>query len=167
LQKAGYETAIIGKWHLASEPTGFDYWEVLPGQGSYYSPNFLTPAGKHRETGYCSEIITEKANAWLSDQRNTEKPFILMVQHKAPHRAWDPAPKYLTPFDDMEIPEPDTLFDDYENRGTAAREQDVSIEKTMTLGRDLKVKERDETGQFMTAYNRLTPEQKVKWDAAY
>ena len=168
LQKAGYQTAIIGKWHLASDPTGFDHWEILPGQGSYYNPDFLTPEGKHREIGYCSEIITEKAKTWLAEQRDREKPFILMMQHKAPHRAWDPAPKYLTLFDDVDIPEPDTLFDDYENRGTAAREQDMSIEITMTLGRDLKVKERDETGQFMmTAYNRMTPEQQAQWDAAY
>ena len=168
LQKAGYQTAIIGKWHLASDPTGFDHWEILPGQGSYYNPDFLTPEGKHREIGYCSEIITEKAKTWLAEQRDKDKPFILMVQHKAPHRAWDPAPKYLTLFDDVEIPEPTTLFDDYENRGTAAREQDMSIEITMTLGRDLKVKERDETGQFMmTAYNRMTPEQQAQWDAAY
>ena len=167
LQQAGYETAIIGKWHLASEPTGFDHWEVLPGQSSYYNPDFITPEGRHQETGYCSEIITEKAKVWLSEQRDKEKPFILMVQHKAPHRAWDPAPKYLSLFDHVKIPEPDTLFDDYENRGTAAREQDMSIEKTMTLGRDLKVKERDETGQFMMAYNRMTPKQQADWDAAY
>tara|TARA_B100000927_G_scaffold116507_3_gene94302 strand:- start:5366 stop:7018 length:1653 start_codon:yes stop_codon:yes gene_type:complete len=167
LQQAGYETAIIGKWHLASEPTGFDHWEVLPGQGSYYNPDFITDEGRHREIGYCSEIITEKAKVWLSEQRDKDKPFMLMVQHKAPHRAWDPAPKYLSLFDNVEIPEPDTLFDDYENRGTAAREQDMSIEKTMTLGRDLKVKERDETGQFMMAYNRMTPEQQTQWDTAY
>ena len=90
-------------------------------------------------------------------QRDREKPFILMMQHKAPHRAWDPAPKYLTLFDDVDIPEPDTLFDDYENRGTAAREQDMSIEITMTLGRDLKVKERDETGQFMICLLYTSP----------
>lgn len=168
LQSAGYQTAIIGKWHLGGQPTGFDHWEILPGQGSYYNPDFITPKGKHRETGYCSEIITEKALHWLEAQRDEEKPFILMVQHKAPHRAWDPAPKYLTAFDDVEIPEPDTLFDSYENRGTAARDQDQSIEKTMTLARDLKVKEKDLTGDFMArGYGRLTPEQKELWDAAY
>ena len=168
LQKAGYETAIIGKWHLASDPTGFDHWEILPGQGSYYNPDFKTPAGTHREIGYCTEIITEKAKTWLDSQRDPDKPFILMVQHKAPHRAWDPAPKYLTAFDDINLPEPDTLFDDYEGRGTAAREQDMSIEKTMTLGRDLKVKEKDDTDDFLKrGYGRLTPEQAALWDAAY
>ncbi|MAS94016.1 MAG: sulfatase [Verrucomicrobiales bacterium] len=168
LQKAGYQTAIIGKWHLASDPTGFDHWEILPGQGSYYNPDFKNPSGTHRETGYCTEIITEKAKTWLDDQRDPDKPFILMVQHKAPHRAWDPAPKYLTAFDDVTIPEPDTLFDDYKGRGTAARDQDMTIEKTMTLGRDLKVKEKDDTGEFIRGgYGRLTPEQAALWDAAY
>lgn len=168
LRKAGYETAIIGKWHLASDPTGFDHWDILPGQGSYYNPDFINSDGKYRLEGYVSEIITEKAKDWLVNQRDAKKPFLLMVQHKAPHRAWDPAPKYLTAFDDVTIPEPDTLFDDYSGRGTAAREQDMTIEKTMTLGRDLKVKEKDETGQFLvSAYNRMTPDQQAMWDAAY
>lgn len=168
LRQAGYLTALIGKWHLASDPTGFDHWEILPGQGSYYNPDFLTGNGRHRETGYVTEIITEKAKTWLGEQRDSKKPFMLMVQHKAPHRAWDPAPKYLTAFDDVRIPEPDTLFDDYEGRGTAAREQDMSIEKTMTLGRDLKVKEGDDTGEFLlNSYGRMTDDQKKLWDAAY
>ncbi len=168
LQKAGYETALIGKWHLASDPTGFDHWEILPGQGSYYNPDFINAEGKYQMTGYVTEIITDKAKTWLSEQRDKEKPFILMVQHKAPHRAWDPAPKYLTAFDDVEIPEPETLFDNYSGRGTAAAEQDMSIEKTMTLGRDLKVKEMDDTGDFVRrGYGRLNEEQAALWDAAY
>ncbi len=168
LRQVGYQTAIIGKWHLASDPTGFDHWEILPGQGSYYNPDFRNAEGKERITGYCSEVITDKALTWLDEQRDKEKPFILMVQHKAPHRAWDPAPKYLTLYDDIEIPEPDTLFDDYEGRGTAARDQDMSIEKTMTLATDLKVKEADETGQFARGlYGRMTDEQKAQWDAAF
>ncbi|MFK5923664.1 MAG: sulfatase [Verrucomicrobiota bacterium] len=167
LQKAGYQTAIIGKWHLGSNPTGFDHWEILPGQGSYYNPDFITKEGKHQETGYVTNIVTDKAKAWL-EQRDKDKPFILMVQHKAPHRAWDPAPEYLSTFDDVEIPEPETLFDDYSGRGTAARDQDMTIEKTMTLGRDLKVKEKDVTGSFMKrGYGRLNPEQAALWDAAY
>lgn len=168
LRKAGYQTALIGKWHLGGQPTGFDHWEILPGQGSYYNPDFITEKGKHSEEGYCSEILTEKAVKWLTTERKEEEPFLLMLQHKAPHRAWDPAPKYLTAFDDVTIPEPDTLFDDYEGRGTAAREQDMSIEKTMTLGRDLKVKEMDDTGDFVRrGYGRLTESQKKLWDAAY
>lgn len=168
LQKVGYETALIGKWHLASDPTGFDHWDILPGQGSYYNPDFINPDGKYRVEGYVSEVITDKAKRWLEKERDPEKPFILMVQHKAPHRAWDPAPKYLTAFDDVTIPEPDTLFDDYSGRGTAARDQDMTIEKTMTMGRDLKVKELDETGNFVYgAMGRMTEEQKAMWDAAY
>ena len=167
LQKVGYQTALIGKWHLASTPTGFDHWEILPGQGSYYNPDFITPKGRHRETGYVSEILTEKAKTWLTSQRDKDKPFILMVQHKAPHRAWDPAPKYLNLFDDITMPEPDTLFDQYQNRGTAAKEQDMSIEKSMTLERDLKVREINETGHMNMYLNRFTEEQKVQWDAAY
>lgn len=83
LKKAGYQTAIIGKWHLGGTPTGFDHWEILPGQGSYYNPDFITKEGKHRETGYVTDIVTDKAKAWL-EQRDKDKPFILMVQHKAP-----------------------------------------------------------------------------------
>ncbi|MEO0414937.1 MAG: sulfatase [Verrucomicrobiota bacterium] len=168
LRKAGYQTAIIGKWHLASDPTGFDHWDILPGQGSYYNPDFRNADGRTRITGYCSEVITEKALSWLDEQRDQEKPFILMVQHKAPHRAWDPAPKYLTAFDDITIPEPDTLFDNYDGRGQAARDQDMSIEKTMTLGGDLKVKEADDTGRFTRQmYGRMNDEQKAQWDAAF
>jgi arylsulfatase A-like enzyme len=167
LQKAGYQTAIIGKWHLESDPTGFDHWEILPGQGSYYNPDFINPAGQHRETGYVTDIITGKAKDWLCSQRDKTRPFMLMMQHKAPHRAWDPSPKYLNLFDDVKIPEPDTLFDDYANRGTAAKEQDMTIDKTMTLGRDLKVAERDETGNLGWHFKRMTPEQKAAWDSAY
>lgn len=168
LQKAGYQTALIGKWHLASDPTGFDHWDILPGQGSYYNPDFVNPDGKYRVSGYCTEIITEKAMEWMTNERDSDKPFILMVQQKAPHRAWDPAPKYLTLFDDVTMPEPDTLFDTYEGRGTAAREQDMSIEKTMTLGRDLKVKEKDLTEDFLLrGYGRMNDQQKVAWDNAY
>ena len=168
LRNAGYETALIGKWHLASEPTGFDHWDILPGQGSYYNPDFINAEGKYQVTGYCSEILTDKAKEWLTNQRDKEKPFILMLQHKAPHRAWDPAPKYLNAFDNISLAEPDTLFDNYEGRGTAARDQDMSIEKTMTMGRDLKVKEFDETGDFVRrGYGRMNDEQKATWDAAY
>jgi len=168
LQQAGYQTAIIGKWHLGSNPTGFDYWEILPGQGNYYNPDFVTSEGKHREIGYVTEIITEKAKRWLDCQRDKTKPFILMVQHKAPHREWSPALKYLHLFDNVTIPEPDTLFDDYSGRGTAAHEQDMTIEKTMELGKDLKIREYDISGQLAERiYKRMTPEQLKAWNAAY
>lgn len=168
LQKAGYQTATIGKWHLESDPTGFDHWEILPGQGVYYNPDFMTPAGTHRETGYVTDIITQKAEDWLDNQRDKTKPFILMVQHKAPHREWSPASKYLHAFDEGTIPEPDTLFDDYAGRGTAARQQDMSIDKTMELGKDLKVREFDLTGELARRIDqRMTPEQAKAWTAAY
>jgi len=160
LQAAGYATAIFGKWHLASDPTGFDAWEVLPGQGDYYNPDFLTPAGKIRCEGYVTDVITDKAIDWLKTKRDPAKPFFLMVHHKAPHRPWEPALRHLHLFKDTIFHEPETLFDDYSGRGTAAKTQDMSIAKTMTLPSDLKVR---------TPYHnkRMTPEQAQAWDAAY
>jgi arylsulfatase A-like enzyme len=169
LRKAGYQTAIYGKWHLVTDPTGFDDWEVLPGQGHYYNPDFITPAGKVREEGYVTDIITDKALKWLKEKRDPEKPFVLMMQNKAPHREWEPGPKHLTKFDDVTIPEPDTLFDDYAGRGTAAREQDMTIEKTMRMGSDLKVwtEEEKKDVEMKRTYGRMTEEQRAAWDAAY
>jgi arylsulfatase A-like enzyme len=168
LKQAGYQTAIIGKWHLESDPTGFDHWEILPGQGNYYNPDFITTNGTHRETGYVTEIITGKAKDWLDNQRDQSKPFILMVQHKAPHREWSPAPKYLAAFDDVVLPEPDTLFDDYTGRGTAAHEQDMTIAKTMDMGKDLKFREYDLSGDLAARLEkRMTPAQFEAWNAAY
>jgi len=155
LQKAGYETAIIGKWHLKTDPTGFDYWNILPGQGTYYNPAMREMGRRRKYVGYTTDILTDHALKWLKG-RTGEKPFCLMYHHKAPHRNWQPGPKYLTMYDDVTIPEPDNLFDDYSNRGRAAKEQDMSIEKTMNDS-DLK----------LTAPRNLTPEQKKLWDAAY
>jgi len=155
LQNAGYETAMIGKWHLKTDPTGFDYWNVLPGQGTYYNPAMKEMGQKRKYSGYTTDILTDHALKWLRE-RTSEKPFCLMYQHKAPHRSWEPGPKYLTMYDDVKIPEPVNLFDDYSNRGRAAKEQDMSIEKTMTE-RDLK----------LVPPRNLTAEQKELWDAAY
>ncbi|MEM0964900.1 MAG: sulfatase [Verrucomicrobiota bacterium] len=168
LQDAGYETAIIGKWHLTSDPTGFDHWDILPGQGHYYNPDFINSDGKYREEGYVTEIITDKTLDWLESQRDKDKPFMLMMQHKAPHREWSPAPKYLTLYDVVEIPEPDNLFDDYETRTTAAREQDLSIAETMTYGMDLKIQERDEEERLKKrVIRRMNADQRKAWNAAY
>ncbi|QDU64434.1 Arylsulfatase [Planctomycetes bacterium Pan216] len=156
LQKAGYQTAVIGKWHLASDPAGFDWYEVLIGQGPYYNPPMKTNGEVVKHTGYTTEIITEQTLAWLKDKRDPNKPFMLMMQHKAPHRQWDPGPKYLNKYDDKKIPEPETLFDDYANRGTPAKTQDMSIAKTMTE-RDLK----------LVPPKNLTPEQLEVWNKAY
>lgn len=156
LQKAGYQTAVVGKWHLGSDPTGFDYWNVLIGQGPYYNPPMKSADGVTRHEGYTTEVITDLALDYLKNIRDPERPFFLMYHHKAPHRNWQPGPKYLNRYDDVTIPEPDTLFDDYSGRGTAARTQDMSIEKTLTPA-DLK----------LTAPGNLTPEQRQAWDATY
>lgn len=160
LQGAGYQTAIVGKWHLGhggnSDPQGFDYWEVLQGQGPYYNPPMIKNGEKVKHVGYTTDIITDLALDWLKAKRDAEKPFMLMFQHKAPHRNWQPSPKHLTMYDDVTIPEPDNLFDDYAGRGRAAHEQDMSIAKTMTES-DLKLR----------APGNLTPEQRAAWDAAY
>ncbi|SVD74237.1 uncharacterized protein METZ01_LOCUS427091, partial [marine metagenome] len=119
LQKAGYQTAIVGKWHLKSTPTGFDHHEVLVGQGSYYNPILITNGERVKHEGYTTDIITDRAFEWL-DKRDKGKPFFLMCQHKAPHGRWEPALRHLGIFDDVTIPEPTTLFDDYAGRGKAA-----------------------------------------------
>ncbi len=168
LQQAGYQTAIVGKWHLKSEPTGFDFWEVLKGQGHYYNPDFRTPAGNIREPGYASDIITDKALDWLQNKRDTAKPFMLMLQHKAPHREWSPALRHINIFDDVDFPEPDNLFDDYNGRGTAAKTQDMTIDKTMRMDQDLKVPPDDgESLLFKQIHKRMNEEQKKAWKAAY
>ena len=156
LQKTGYETAVIGKWHLGSAPTGFDYSDVLVKQGTYYNPVMIRNGEQLKRTGYATQIITDLALEWLSESRNEEKPFLLMYQHKAPHRPWAPAPEYLHLYDDVEIPEPASLFEDYSSRGKAARQQDMTIAETMG---DVDLK--------FTAPTNLTPEQRAAWDAAY
>ena len=131
LQAAGYYTGMIGKWHLGSEPTGFDYWSILPGQGVYYNPTFYDAAGRHDIQGYATDIITDMALAFLKN-RPADKPFFLMCHHKAPHRPWNPDDKHFALYDGEKIPEPATLRDDYATRTDAAREA------TMTVGKDLK-----------------------------
>jgi arylsulfatase A-like enzyme len=173
LQAAGYQTAIVGKWHLKSDPTGFDYWEVLPGQGVYYNPDFLTAAGTVRDTGYVTDLITDKALEWLAHGRDPERPFLLMFQHKAPHREWSPGPEYLTRWRDAEVPEPATLFDDYAGRTSAARTQEMTLAHHMHLGYDLKlwpntVAPADPANDWMAGLRaRMTADQLAAWDAAY
>jgi arylsulfatase A-like enzyme len=165
LQAGGYQTSIIGKWHLGSEPTGFDHWEILPGQGLYYQPDFLTPNGVHIEDGYVTDVITDKAIQWLVGQRDTSKPFFLMVPHKAPHREWSPPVKYLELFEGITFPEPATLFDDYRDRTTAAHDQDMSLVISFEEDRDLKVDvRRPGTVFYERVYSKLSPEQQVAWD---
>jgi len=138
LQKSGYQTAMVGKIHLNGAMQGFDYWEVLPGQGKYTNPSFVTETGTTKYPGHSSDIIANRALNWLKTGRN-EKPFMLMVHFKAPHRNWHPAPRFIEAYKDRTFTEPDSLFDDYKGRGAAAQLQDMSIEKTMRIEKDLKV----------------------------
>ncbi len=156
LRQAGYQTAVIGKWHLGSEPTGFDYWHILIGQGPYYNPPMLTPNGRVNHTGYTTEIITDLVLEWLKEKRDPAKPFFLMYHHKAPHRNWQPGPKYLDRYDDVTIPEPDTLFDDWSGRGPASKMQEMTIAKHLNR-QDLK----------LVPPNNLTKEQAEAWRRAY
>ena len=167
LQEAGYETSLIGKWHLKSEPTGFDYSDRFPGQGHYYNPDFIRDGDTMRVEGYATDLATDKAIDWL-ERRSGDRPFLLMLQHKAPHREWSPALRHLALFDDTDIPEPDNLFDDYSGRGTAAREQDMSIEKSMFWGLDLKLHDHPEKSRYFEGWReRMTAEQLERWDSAY
>ncbi len=112
LQQAGYETAVIGKWHLKSEPTGFDHWKVLRDQGDYYQPEFRTPDGPVVEQGYVTDIVTRLAIDWIKGRSDTAQPFMLLCQHKAPHREWLPSQEHLGDFMTRDLPEPPTLYDD-------------------------------------------------------
>jgi arylsulfatase A-like enzyme len=137
LQQAGYETAIVGKWHLVSEPTGFDYHNILPGQGEYHDPVLIEMGTPKKHKGYVTDIITDSCLDWLKG-RLGKKPFCLMYHHKAPHRSWEPDEKHARMYDDVEIPVPETFNDDYSTRSAAAREQEMTIERHLTP-QDLKV----------------------------
>ncbi len=172
LQKAGYQTALIGKWHLNSNPTGFDHWDILPGQGSYYNPVFINQDGRRRIEGYCTTITTDLAIDWLN-QRDRDRPFLLMCQHKAPHRIWAPDLKHLHRYLDRDVPEPPTLFDTWDNRSATLAGNAMSIDRHFYYHYDLKV---HQPVPFATArekrlkdgeYARMTPEQKQAWDAAF
>ncbi|MFA7692758.1 MAG: sulfatase [Candidatus Hydrogenedentes bacterium] len=169
LRAGGYQTALFGKWHLHTDPQGFDSWAVLPGQGDYYNPDFLLPEGKEKIEGYVTDIVTDKALRWLEVDRNQDQPFMMMIQHNAPHRPWMAGPDHLSTYEDVTFPEPDTLFDDYATRGTAAHDQDMTIEKTMRRGSDLKLLREDDRGsnEWEEIYGRMTPQQQAAWDAVY
>lgn len=134
LRVGGYQTAMIGKWHLgegeAHEPTGFDYWEVVPGQGEYHDPQFIGPNGIVREKGYATDIITDKSLDWIK-ARDTKKPFFLMCHHKAPHRSWECDPKHKDLYKDP-IKVPDTFTDDYKNRAKSAAASKMRVAQDLT-----------------------------------
>ncbi|MEG1581084.1 MAG: sulfatase [Bacteroidaceae bacterium] len=172
LQQAGYETALIGKWHLESLPTGFNYWEIVPGQGSYYQPDFIKMTGDTiQETGYLTNLITEKSVDWMSHKRDKSKPFALFIHHKAMHRNWMPEQKYLREYENTNFELPSTFYDDYATR-QAASAQEMSISKDMDLIYDLKMNRKDKTSHLKSTYeqamyNRMTPEEKAEWNRVY
>ena len=172
LKAAGYQTAVIGKWHLKTDPVAFDHWEVLPGQGSYYNPVFLQQDGKPKKfEGYATDLTTEKSINWLNG-RDESKPFFLMCQHKAPHRTFSPALRHLGSLDDVEIPEPATLFDSYKQRSKTLANNEMEIDRHMTWAYDLKVRNDELDGlklpQFRNygtpEYKRMTYAQRKTWD---
>ena len=127
LQKVGYQTAIIGKWHLVSTPTGFDFWNIVPGQGNYYNPTFINMDNSHvTEKGYLTNIVTDKAIDWMEHKRDRSKPFALFIHHKACHRDWLPEMKYLHEYEDKTFALPDNFYDNYEGR-EAAKTQEMEI----------------------------------------
>ena len=174
LQKAGYQTAMIGKWHLTSNPTGFDYWDILIAQGHYYNPDFICNGKRVQRHGYVTNIVTDLALDWLSNKRDKTKPFCLLLHNKAPHRVWSPDTCDLDLYNDKVYPLPDNFYDDYKGRPAAAK-QEMSIIKDMDLVYDLKMADKEneihsnpeleELGRCN--YNRMTPSQRAQWDAHY
>ncbi|QIK61503.1 sulfatase [Dysgonomonas sp. HDW5A] len=178
LTQAGYQTGVIGKWHMQCEPKGFNYYCVLNDQGDYYNPSFKTKDshGKYvREEGYATNLITTHSIEFI-ENRDKNKPFALLVHHKAPHRNWMPEAKYYDLYEDVEFPKPETFYDDYESRCSAARTQDMTIDKTMTFIYDLKLNELKDTAPYNTewsdgglqqAMDQMTPAQREAWENAY
>ena len=186
-QKAGYQTAMFGKLHFGNNPKGFDDFLILPGQGSYINPLFL---GKDKDTiinGHVTDIITDLTLNWFKSKRDESKPFLMMYLHKAPHRPWWPTPEKFAKFYEKKFPEPETLFDDYSNRGTAARTAEMNILKHMQYMHDSKIRPetmeimsdvepkmiytRDDgtittpsVGRFNGPYGRMNESQKRKYD---
>ncbi|MCA9218113.1 MAG: sulfatase [Planctomycetales bacterium] len=175
LQKGGYNTAVIGKWHLKTAPVGFDYWEILVGQGSYYNPVFRQMDESRKQfEGYATDITTDKAVDWLN-RRDKSKPFFLMCQHKAPHRTFAPALRHLGAYDDVTIPEPETLFDDYANRSVTLAGNEMEIDRHFDWAYDVKIRH-DERGDVQLPppdrygtpeYNRMNKTQRAAWEAHF
>ena len=172
LKDSGYQTALIGKWHLRSTPTDFDHWEVLPGQGNYYNPDFLSADGKRRVEGYATDVITDLSLEWLTESRDPDRPFLLLCWHKAPHRTWAPPARHLELYADGPLPEPATLFDDYAGRHPSLVDNEMSIADYFYWDYDLKVPDSGLPNPFDRALKspetrRMTDAQRAIWDAAY
>lgn len=171
LQKKGYETAIVGKWHLHGSPSGFDHWDVLNDQGNYYNPEFIKGKDTTTIEGYTTDLITEKSLEWLKGNTGSEKPFFLMVHQKAPHRNWMPALRHINKYDSVTFPLPESYFDKYSVQ-QAAQEQQQTIYKDMYEGHDLKMsvgygKTELANNPWKTDFERMTPSQRKQWDEAY
>ncbi|MBO3097774.1 sulfatase family protein [Gelidibacter pelagius] len=177
LQEVGYNTALIGKWHLHGNPQGFDHWNILTDQGNYYNPDFIAlnettqRVDTTRIEGYATDIITEDAIKYLDQVKDGKQPFLLMVQHKAPHRNWMPALRHLNKYDDVKFPLPDTYFTDHEG-SIASKEQYQTIYRDMYEGHDLKMtvaKGSNELAHnpWKTDFDRMTTAQRAAWDHAY
>jgi arylsulfatase A-like enzyme len=152
LQQSGYHTGMFGKWHLGSDPVGFDRWEILPGQGVYHDPLLYTAAGEKTYTGgYITDVITDLALRFI-EERPRDKPFFLMLHHKAPHRNWEPTAAYAAAFAAQRIPEPVTFWDSYQTRTDALRENQQRVAADLT-NRDLK----------LPPPAGLSPEELAKW----
>jgi arylsulfatase A-like enzyme len=179
-QSSGYQTALFGKLHFGNNPKGFDQFKILPGQGVYYNPTFITKnQGNIQVKGYVTDIITDMTLEWMEKERNKEKPFLLMYLHKAPHREWLPAERHLKTYTGKVYPEPETLFDDYEGRTTAAKTAEMNLLKHMNWAGDSKIypetmerlgikatNDGDIVG-FTKEYHRMDALQKANWDGVY
>ena len=132
LRKAGYQTAMIGKWHLGGEPTGFDYWNILPGQGAYHNPVLIEMGRRKRHKGYVTDLLTDVTIDWIKNRRDKSKPFCVLCHHKAPHRNWQPDAKHAKMYDGVDIPEPATFHDDYATRSGAAAAAQMTIDRHLS-----------------------------------
>ncbi|WP_142785525.1 sulfatase family protein [Changchengzhania lutea] len=177
LQKAGYKTAMFGKWHLHGEPEGFDYWNILQDQGNYYNPNFISVNQQTQKVdttmvmGYATDIVTEDAIRYLDKIKDKNQPFMLMVQHKAPHRNWMPALRHVNKYDSIQFPVPDTYFTDHKG-STVSKEQYQTIYRDMYEGHDLKMTKKKGSSElahnpWKTDFERMTPAQRAAWNKAY
>lgn len=173
MQQAGYQTALIGKWHLVSDPTGFDFWNIIPGQGDYYNPSFINMDGTTNvEKGYLTNIITDKAIDWMENKRDKQKPFILFVHHKACHRNWLPEMKYIREYEDKTFPVPETFYDDYKGRKAAAEQQmNIDSNHDMDMIYDVKMYHPDLKTRLGDSYlnmiGRLDTKDRARYDHFY
>ncbi len=171
MQQAGYQTTLLGKWHLHSTPTGFDHFKILPGQGHYYNPDFILMDGSRtRVEGYATDIVTDLALDWMENGRDRDKPFLLKIQHKAPHRTFTPPLHLLNAYEEGSFPEHPTLFDDYANRSVTLKDNEMEIARHFRWHYDLKVRDfnpDDTLNSPCPEYARMTPEQQAAWDAHF